>query len=176
MIDEVFLEDEAGIGLGPVSTSDLDVKTAALVQLAAAVAVGSSSACLERSAGRALTAGATQDQVADVLLAIAPVAGLGGVVSAAPDVASAAGHDAAAAGTSRADGVESRAAEQAHGDRELLDQVVRSLFRVGLSLQAAIDIPGAAVLQITSAQQRLEETIRTIRDHVFTGSERQVHR
>ncbi len=97
MIDEVFLEDEAGIGLGPVSTSALDVKTAAW------------------------------------------------------------------------------AAEQPHGDPELLDQVVCSLFRIGLSLQAAIDIPGAAVHHITSAQQWLEETIRTIRDHTFTDSKHQVH-
>jgi hypothetical protein len=34
-------------------------------------------------------AGATQDEVADVLLAIAPMAGLGRVVSAAPNLAAA---------------------------------------------------------------------------------------
>jgi 4-carboxymuconolactone decarboxylase len=41
----------------------------------------------------ALAAGATQDEVADVLLAIAPVAGLGRVVSAAPRVATALEYD-----------------------------------------------------------------------------------
>jgi hypothetical protein len=38
-------------------------------------------------------AGATQDEVADVLLAIAPMAGLGRVVSAAPNLAAALGYD-----------------------------------------------------------------------------------
>ena len=53
--------------------------------------------CLEWSTGRALAAGATEDEIADVLLAIAPVAGLGRVVAAAPDVATALGYDIAAA-------------------------------------------------------------------------------
>ena len=53
--------------------------------------------CLEWSAGRALGAGATEDEIAEVLLAIAPVAGLGRVVAAAPDVAIALGYDIAAA-------------------------------------------------------------------------------
>jgi hypothetical protein len=42
-------------------------------------------------------AGATQDEVADVLLAIAPMAGLGRVVSAAPNLAAALGYDVEAA-------------------------------------------------------------------------------
>ena len=45
----------------------------------------------------ALAAGATDDEIADVLLVIAPVAGLGRVVCAAPDVATALGYDVAAA-------------------------------------------------------------------------------
>ena len=45
----------------------------------------------------ALAAGATEDEIADVLLAIAPVAGLGRIVCAAPDVAIALGYDIAAA-------------------------------------------------------------------------------
>jgi 4-carboxymuconolactone decarboxylase len=49
------------------------------------------------SAGRALAAGATDDEIADVLLAIVPVAGLSRVVCAAPDVATALGYDVAAA-------------------------------------------------------------------------------
>jgi alkylhydroperoxidase/carboxymuconolactone decarboxylase family protein YurZ len=61
------------------------------------VATGSPAACLEWSAARALAAGATEDEIADVLLAIAPVAGLGRVVRAAPDVAVALGYDVAAA-------------------------------------------------------------------------------
>ena len=97
MIDEGFVEDEAGLGLGPVSTSALDPKTAALLQVGACVAIGSSAVCLEWSTGRALAAGANEDEIADVLLAIAPVAGLGRVVSAAPGVATALEYDIDAA-------------------------------------------------------------------------------
>lgn len=97
MIDEGFVEDGAGLGLRLPGTSVLDPKTAALLQVAASVAIGSQTVCLEWSAGRALAAGATEDEIADVLLAIAPVAGLGRVVCAAPDVAIALGYDIAAA-------------------------------------------------------------------------------
>src|ERR1035441_5674446 len=97
MIDEGFVEGEAGLGLGLVKTSALDPKTAALLQVAVLVAIGSPAVCLEWSTTRALAAGATEDEIAGVLLAIAPVAGLGRVVSAAPDVATALGYDIAAA-------------------------------------------------------------------------------
>jgi len=97
MIDEGFVEDQAGLGLGIAAALTLDPKTAALLQLAASVALGSPAVCLEWSTGRALAAGASEDEIADVLLAIAPVAGLGRIVSAAPDVATALGYDIAAA-------------------------------------------------------------------------------
>ena len=61
------------------------------------MAIGSAAVCLEWTATRALAAGATEDEIADVLLAIAPVAGLGRVVCAAPDVATALGYDIVAA-------------------------------------------------------------------------------
>ena len=97
MIDEAFVADEAGLGLGPVSASALDPKTAALLQVGVSVAIGSPAVCLEWSTGRALAAGASEDEIADVLLAIAPVAGLGRIVAAAPEVAIALGYDIAAA-------------------------------------------------------------------------------
>jgi 4-carboxymuconolactone decarboxylase len=97
MIDEGFLEDHARLGLGLPGTSVLDPKTATLLQLAASVAIGLPAVCLEWCAGRALAAGASEDEIADVLLAIAPVTGLGRVVCAAPDVATALGYDIAAA-------------------------------------------------------------------------------
>jgi alkylhydroperoxidase/carboxymuconolactone decarboxylase family protein YurZ len=97
MIEEGFVEDEARLGLGPVSASALDPKTAALLQVGACVAIGSSAVCLEWSTGRALAAGANEDEIADVLLAIAPVTGLGRVVSAAPGVATALEYDLEAA-------------------------------------------------------------------------------
>jgi 4-carboxymuconolactone decarboxylase len=97
MIEEGFVEDQAGLGVGLVKTSALDPKTEALLRLAVSVAIGSPAVCLEWSAGRALAAGATEDEIADVLLAIAPVVGLGRVVCAAPDVGIALGYDVAAA-------------------------------------------------------------------------------
>ena len=57
----------------------------------------SSAVCLEWSTARALAAGATQDEIAGALLAIAPVTGLGRVVCAAPDVATALGYEIGAA-------------------------------------------------------------------------------
>jgi alkylhydroperoxidase/carboxymuconolactone decarboxylase family protein YurZ len=93
MIDEGFVKDEARLGLDQAATLSLDPKTVALVQVGTSVAIGSSAVCLEWSAGRALAAGASEDEIADVLLAVIPVAGLGRVASAAPDLAAALGYD-----------------------------------------------------------------------------------
>ena len=73
MIDEGFVKDQAGLGLGPAAASALDPKTAALLQVGASVAIGSPAVCLEWSAG------------------------LGRIVAAAPEVAAALGYDIAAA-------------------------------------------------------------------------------
>ena len=97
IIDEGFITGEAGLGLGLAQMSALDPKTAALLQLGASVASGSSAVCLEWSTGLALAAGASEDEIAEVLLAIAPVTGLGRIVAAAPEVATALGYDIAAA-------------------------------------------------------------------------------
>jgi alkylhydroperoxidase/carboxymuconolactone decarboxylase family protein YurZ len=97
MIDEGFVEDRAGLGLALATESALDAKTAALLQLGVSVALGSAAVGLEWSTGRALAAGATEDEIADALLAIAPVAGLGRIVDAAPEVATALGYDITAA-------------------------------------------------------------------------------
>jgi len=97
MIHEGFVQDKARLGLDLARVSALDPKTAALLLVAAAVAIGSSAVCLEWSTGRALAVGASEDEIVEVLLAIAPVAGLGRIVSAAPDVATALGFDVEAA-------------------------------------------------------------------------------
>ena len=52
--------------------------------------------CLEWSVGRALVAGASEDEIAEVLPGIAPMSGLGRVVAAAPDLATALRYDASA--------------------------------------------------------------------------------
>ena len=93
LIDEGYFEEELGLDPRPVGLSELDPKTAALVQVAASVAIGSSAVCVGWSTSRAMAEGATEDEVADVLLAILPVVGLGRVVTAAPDVAAALGDD-----------------------------------------------------------------------------------
>lgn len=99
IIDDDFVEDPAGLGLGLglAGARVLDPKTAALVQVGALAAIGSPAVCLEWSTTRALAAGATEDEITDVLLAIAPVAGLGRVVTAVPGVADAFGYDIEAA-------------------------------------------------------------------------------
>ena len=62
------------------------------------------------------------------------------------------------------------AADDARRGRELLGQVVDGLFRVGLSLQTAIDVTHeVAVQQIADALRTLDDTIREIHDHVFTA-------
>ena len=87
MLHEGFVQDKARLGLDLANASALDPKTAALMLLAAAVAIGSSAASLQWSTGRALAAGASEDEIAEVLLAIAPVAGLGRIATAAPGIA-----------------------------------------------------------------------------------------
>jgi alkylhydroperoxidase/carboxymuconolactone decarboxylase family protein YurZ len=95
IFDEGFVD--AGFGLDRAGTPALDAKTAALLQVAVSVAIGSSAVCLQWGTARALAAGATKEEVTDVLLAIVPVAGLGRVVSAAPGVAAALEYDVEAA-------------------------------------------------------------------------------
>jgi 4-carboxymuconolactone decarboxylase len=97
LIDEGFVEQEAGLGFDLAQASALDFKTAALLHVAVCVAIGSPAMCLEWSTGRALATGASEEEIADVLVAIAPITGLGRVVAAAPGVATALGYDIAAA-------------------------------------------------------------------------------
>ncbi|HJY02629.1 MAG TPA: carboxymuconolactone decarboxylase family protein [Streptosporangiaceae bacterium] len=97
IVDEAFVGNQAGLGLDPAGTLALDTKTISLLQLAVLVATGSPGICLEWSTARAMSAGAADDEIADVLLAIAPVVGLGRVVCAAPDLATALGYDLGAA-------------------------------------------------------------------------------
>ena len=97
IIDEDFVEGQTGLALGPAGISALDSKSVSLVRLAAAVAIGSPPVFLEWSTTRALADGASQDEITDVLLAVAAVVGLSRVVSAGPDVAAALGYDVDAA-------------------------------------------------------------------------------
>jgi len=64
-------------------------------------------------------------------------------------------------------------AEQQHRGRDLLDTIITTLFDVGLSLQAAIDLPAEAVRQrITEALGDLDEVISHIRSTAYTSGNR----
>jgi alkylhydroperoxidase/carboxymuconolactone decarboxylase family protein YurZ len=97
IVDERFASTHAGLVLGPPGARILDQKTAALVRVAALAAIGSPEVCLEWSSSQALAAGATEDEITGVLLAVAPVIGLGRIVGAMPGVADAFGYDIDAA-------------------------------------------------------------------------------
>jgi len=97
IMDEGIVQDQAGLGLGQAGPWVMDPKTAALVQMGALVAIGSPAVCLEWGVSRALAAGATEDEITDVLLAVAPAAGLGRVVGATVGVADGLGYDVQAA-------------------------------------------------------------------------------
>jgi len=172
IIDETFVEDAAGTCLGPAGSLTLDPRTALLLQLGALVATGASPECLQWSTGRAMAAGVADDEIADVLLAVAPVAGIGRVFSAAPEVAIALGYDVTAALEELDDRrpADTGSARQAYDGRESLSQVVNSLFRVSLSLHAAADAPSDAARGfISDALQRLDQAICDIRRHALVA-------
>jgi anti-anti-sigma factor len=63
-------------------------------------------------------------------------------------------------------------AEQAHRGQERLDAIITRLFQLGLSLQAAIDLPAdMAGQRAEEALGYLDDTIREIRDIAFTTSD-----
>ncbi len=65
-------------------------------------------------------------------------------------------------------------AEQEHRGRDLPDTITTALFHVGLSLQAAFDLPAEATRQrITEALGRLDEIISQIRGTAFTDHNHQ---
>ncbi|MGH3150105.1 MAG: PAS domain S-box protein [Streptosporangiaceae bacterium] len=64
------------------------------------------------------------------------------------------------------------AADQPQRAKDLLDRVVHRLFQVGLSLQAAADLPGETVRQhLGEALAQLDEAIHDIRDYAFTSGD-----
>ena len=96
VVDEGLVGDQAGLVLGPPAWG-LDPRTAALVRVGVLAAIGAPEVCLEWCSSQALAAGATEGEITGVLLAIAPVIGLGRMVGAAPGVAGAFGYDIEAA-------------------------------------------------------------------------------
>jgi 4-carboxymuconolactone decarboxylase len=97
IIDEEFASGQAGLSFKQPDGQALDPKVTALVRVGALAAIGSPEVCLEWSTSKALAAGATEEEVTGVLLAVAPVIGLGRLVAAAPGVAGGFGYDIEAA-------------------------------------------------------------------------------
>jgi alkylhydroperoxidase/carboxymuconolactone decarboxylase family protein YurZ len=85
----------AVLAAGPASSpgSCLDRKSEALVRLGALLAVGASTASLRWTVEVAQAAGATDEEVLGVLLAIGPAVGLARVVAQAPRLALAMGYE-----------------------------------------------------------------------------------
>jgi 4-carboxymuconolactone decarboxylase len=71
----------------------IDAKTLALVRIAAITAVGGAVPSFGEAADAATAAGATSDELVDVLVGLIPVVGLPCVVVAAPRLALALGYD-----------------------------------------------------------------------------------
>lgn len=78
------------------SAPAISSKVALLVRLGALMALGASTASLRRTVELARGAGADEEELVGVLIAVAPTVGLARVVAAAPRLASAIGYDLAA--------------------------------------------------------------------------------
>jgi alkylhydroperoxidase/carboxymuconolactone decarboxylase family protein YurZ len=93
VVDESVLESLFGSPIGGSEPEQPDAKMVALVRLAGLVALDSAPAPYHWSVTAALAAGASDDEVVGVLVALTPVVGTARVASAAPEVALAIGCD-----------------------------------------------------------------------------------
>jgi 4-carboxymuconolactone decarboxylase len=87
------LEATLGTILEHQATSTLDAKTHALARVAALVAAESAVTSYLWAVESAIEAGASEDEIVDVLSAIAPIVGLARLTAAAPQLALALGYD-----------------------------------------------------------------------------------
>ena len=99
LLRRLALSDEVAIGsifagdVGDLDSRELGEKTGALVRLAALVATDSAAPSYQWVVNAALAAGVTEDELADVLMGIAPIVGVARVASAAPILAAALGYE-----------------------------------------------------------------------------------
>ena len=93
--DEATIESvlRTGVRAGDTSVVALDGKTHALVRLAGLIATEAAPASYAWAVSTAMSAGASEDEVVGVLVALAPIVGMARVNSAAPDLAVALGFD-----------------------------------------------------------------------------------
>ena len=96
MLRRLAMNDES-VTLAAVTGSTerirLDRKTCALTRVAAPIASDSRVASYQWAIDTAMAEGATEAEILDVLLIVAPIVGLARVTSAAPDLALALGYD-----------------------------------------------------------------------------------
>jgi len=85
-----LLEEELGL-----LDTHADHKSISLSRLAALVAIGGAEPSFDELVDSAMSAGATADEMVDVLIGLSPVIGLPRVVEAAPKLALALGYDLA---------------------------------------------------------------------------------
>ena len=81
-----LIEGLIGLHLQNIENSGLDPRTHALVRLASLISVGAPSASFAWQVSMARESGATAGDIAGVLVAVAPTAGLPRVVAAAPEI------------------------------------------------------------------------------------------
>ena len=99
LLRRLSLNDERSVEMVLVHGHDLDrgqvltPKVDLLVRLGALLALGAATSSLRATVERAREAGATDDEVVSVLVAVAPAIGLARVVSSAPRLTSAIGYD-----------------------------------------------------------------------------------
>jgi 4-carboxymuconolactone decarboxylase len=77
----------------PGISSDLDVKTQALIRLGSLLSIGAATVSLRCTVELAAAAGASEEEIVGVLLAIAPAVGHARVVGVAPHLGLALGYD-----------------------------------------------------------------------------------
>ncbi len=89
-IQDASVADDLRTG---VDSAELDAKTLALVRLGALIAVGGAQPSYGALTDAAVDAGASANEIVDVVFGVAPVVGVPGVVAAAPYLAMALGYD-----------------------------------------------------------------------------------
>jgi 4-carboxymuconolactone decarboxylase len=75
-----------GFQIQNIENSGLDPRTHALVRIASLITLGAPAASYAWQVSLALEAGATVDEIAGVLVAVAPTAGLPRIAAAAPEI------------------------------------------------------------------------------------------
>ena len=91
--DEGVAGAALGMTIGDPAASSLDVPTLALARVAALIASDAALPSYQWAVESALAAGASDSDIVDVLVAVAPTVGLARVAAAAPDLALALGYD-----------------------------------------------------------------------------------